>query len=260
MDELQKILKEMNSDLLTEDTVTKISDLFEAVVSKKTLEIKKEFKEEYEGKVSKLDEEFKTFVEKETAVLEDKAVSYVDDVLFEKFNEYVNHVAEEYVEENKLVISDGLKSEMFEGMVSGLKNLLAENSIAETEIDAGKYEEKITALKESLEDKEKKLIEQKNELQKKVVLEVFGKVANGLTDIQVKQLKEITEDYSVSNIEEFERKLFTAKELVIKESKKSKSNDPDYSGGEIEGNEPNGLDLFKENEDEKLYDKIIDRF
>ena len=263
MEELQKILSEINSDLLTEETNTKISDLFEAIIAKKTSEVKKELQKEHDEKVDGLDAQFEDYRKTEIAELENKAVDYVDSELFENFNQYVTHVAEEFVKENKLELSEGVKAHMFDKMVNGVRDVLAENSIDEKEVDVDSFNDQIKNLKESLEQKEKELMEQKTEIKGKDVSKIFTEIADGLNEIQKSELKSIIEDYSVEDLDTFKRKVETAKKLVVKEKTINNDVNPDLSSDQIVDGEDKKIkedDLFEDNNDADLLDKVLERF
>lgn len=223
--DLNIVLGSIKSELMTEETKTKISDLFEAVVSKKVIEIKESLSKEHEEKLLKLEKQAEAYGKYVAEYLEDKAVDYIDTEFFKEFDKYTTHCAEEYMKENKLAIDNGVKVEMFDNMVSGLRNVLVENSIPEKQVNTVDYQAKIAEQQKMLESMEKKLMESKSKTHKKDVMEVFDACTADMTLIQKNNLKKIVENYAVDDLAEFKRKLLAAK-TVLKESGNSAAKAP----------------------------------
>ena len=215
--ELDAVLSSIDSKLMTESVKTKLGDLFEAILTKKTIELKEKFEKEHSEKMVTLEKHADAYAKYVAEYLEDKAVDFVDEHFFKEFDKYTTHCADEFMKENKLAIENGVKVEMFDNMVNGLRNVLVENAIPEKTVDVVDYDKKISALKESLEKKEKELMESRRQTQKKEVQQVFEACTADLTLIQKNNLKKIVENYSVDNLTEFKRKLIAAK-TVVKES------------------------------------------
>ena len=155
-----------------------------------------------------------------TAKIEDIYSNYESDIeshvveirqeLSEKVDEYLSYVATEYVTENKLAIESGLKVEIMENFMAGIKGVFEDNYIELPEEKLDLYSEAL----ETIDSKESELQEQfeKNvqlnkkmvELQKDIVL---MNVTEGLTDTQVEKVKMLSENVDFENTNDMTKKI-----------------------------------------------------
>lgn len=183
------------SEELSEEFKESATTIFEAAVLSKVNEVLESATAEM---ASDLDAEKETMVEDLTTKLDD----------------YLEYVAEEWMKDNELAIEKGVRAEIVENFMHGLRNLFAENyiDIPEEKVDlvdelAGKVEELEASVNEEVErniEVKKELVEMKKDKELAVVCE-------GLTDSQVEKMKSLAEgvDYDADTYAE---KLATIKE------------------------------------------------
>lgn len=184
-----------NSDI-SEEFKNKASTIFEARVIDKVNTLKEQLEEEY---ASALEE----------------AVQKIKDELTTKIDDYLSYVVEQWVADNQLAIESGLRTELTEDFMLGLKNLFAEHYIDVPEdkvnlIDelASKVEELETKLDEEIQNGitvRKQLVESRKE-------NIINLVCDGLTDTQVEKIKTLAESINYSTEEEYVKKLETIRE------------------------------------------------
>jgi len=181
---------------ISEEFKSKVSTIFEARVL---------------DRVSQIEEEIET---KYASMLEE-AVEEIRKDLTEKVDDYLNYVVEQWMEENQLAIESGLRAELAEEFIAGLKNLFAEHYI---DVPAEKVD-LVDELATKVEDLEEKLNEEieTNIQYKKVILEAVKRetvydVCKGLTETQVEKMKSLAESVEFSTEEELKEKLETIRE------------------------------------------------
>lgn len=191
---------------LSEEFKTKVETVFEAAVGAR-LEIElARIEEENEGKFNSLLEEYKA-------------------ELGDKVDEYLSYAVEQWVQENKIAIENGLKLEIFENFFKGLKTLFVENnvSIPDEEVSlVGELESKVAELEARINEEIEKnisLSKVKEELERE---QIFSQVAEGLAVSQVEKLKSLSENISFENVSDYGKKLSIIKETYF--SKKTSSN------------------------------------
>jgi hypothetical protein len=181
---------------ISEDFKSKVATIFEARVNDRVAQIE----EEVEAKYSSMLEE---------------AVEAVKSELTEKVDDYLNYVVEQWVEENQIAIESGLRSELTEEFIAGLRNLFAEHyiDVPEDKVDlvdelSGKVEDLETKLNEEIE----RGIEYKKALVESTKTDIVRTVCEGLTATQVEKIKSLAESVEFSTEEEFTEKLETIRE------------------------------------------------
>lgn len=163
-----------------------------------------------------------TRVNEEVAVLEEayaqsleEEVATIHDQLTEQVNDYLNYVVEQWVSENEVAIESGLRAELTEEFISGLRNLFTEHymDIPEDKVDV------LEGLGEKVEELEAKLNEEieRNVSLTKVIgeskqFEILVNVCDGLTTTQAEKLKTLAENVSFTSPEEYETKIVTLRE------------------------------------------------
>jgi len=187
----------MNADdSLSEDFKIKAATIFEAAVKSK---VRSEIERIHEEVGSEKDKEMDIFKEE----------------LTEKVDTYLNYVVEEWTKENELAIERGLKGEIAEDFISGLKQLFEDHYI---DVPDEKYDvleaqsEKISELEERLNEEMQKninLITDKSELVRE---QVISEVSEDLADTEIEKFKSLTEDLVFTDEESFREKLDTLKD------------------------------------------------
>lgn len=164
-----------------------------------------------------LDEEYATKLEEETTAF---ATNLVD-----KVDEYLEYVVQEYMEENKLAIEKGIKAELAEDFMLGLKNLFAEHyiDIPEEKVDVvAEFADKVEKLQEELDkiiSEKKSLSEELSDLKKD---KIVGQISEGLSEVQVEKLKSLAVGIEFVSEEDYKEKLSLTKKKYFTESTEEK--------------------------------------
>jgi len=195
---------------LSEDFKAKAATIFEAAVKSKITEAKEKMEETY---AAKLNEE----VEASKAEL------------VEKVDSYLNYVVEEWMAENKLAIERGIKGEIAEDFINGLKKLFEDHYIDVPDEKYNVLEDQAS----KIEDLEKKLNEQ---IEKNVELnkhngelkrqDIIDEASEDLTDTAKEKFSKLVEEVEYSNESDFRTKVATIKDSYFGKKTES-SNDVD---------------------------------
>jgi small-conductance mechanosensitive channel len=181
---------------ISEEFKTKVSTIFEARVQDRISQLEEEVEAKYSGML-------------------EEAVEAIKDDLTEKVNDYLGYVVEQWMADNEIAIEKGIRSELAEEFISGLKNLFAEHYIDVPE-DKVDLVEELAARVEETESKLNEEIERGIELRKQLVEsrkeEITHTVTEGLTDTQVEKIKSLAESVEFSTEEEYKTKLETIRE------------------------------------------------
>ena len=142
-------------------------------------------------------------------------VEAVTSELTEKVDAYLTYVVEEWMKENEIAIERGLKGEIAEDFISGLKSLFEEHYI---DVPDEKYDilgaqaEKLEELEDKLNEQIEKTAELKKQNNELVRESVFADVTSDLVDTEVEKFKSLAEDVEFTSEESFREKLDTLKE------------------------------------------------
>jgi len=186
---------------------------------------------------AKLSEEIDRLEEKYNEELEAEITSTKSD-LVEKVDSYLNYVVENWMEENKLAIQTGLRTEIAEEFMNKLKDLFTESYI---EVPEGKVD-LVDELAETVEELEEKLnkttgeaIAMAEELESYKRDAIIREASRDLADTQVEKLKALVEDIDFDSEETFAKKVATVKESYFnkKTSTESADFDTDESDDDI---------------------------
>ena len=193
----------LGGEELSEEFREKAKTIFEAAINSKVSEIK-----------ARLDEEKNAAIEE--AVSEHKAE------LTERTDSYLEYVAAEWLKENQLAVEHGLKTEMTESFLSGMKSLLEDHYVT---IPEEKYDV-VSTMVEKLDDMETKLNEQ---IEKNVALNkrlsestsdvILGSVSEGLAATQKEKLATLAEGVEFESEESYKEKLTTLRESYFSDKK-----------------------------------------
>lgn len=192
---------------LSEEFKEKIKVVFEAAVNQKVTSISEQ-----------LTQEANTILEQE--------IENVTSQLAEKLDDYLNYVIEEWMDENKLTLEEGIKVDIAESFLTGLKELFETHYI---EMPEGKTDvfDKLQERSEELEEELNKSINENIEL-KKHLLEyqcgiAFLENTSDLTDTQIEKLSSLAEGLEFNTVEQYVDKLNILKETYMKQNIGSKS-------------------------------------
>ena len=188
---------------LSQEFKTKAATIFEAAVKSK---IRSEVERIEMEKVQEIAEE----------------INNVRDELTEKVDNYMNYVVEEWMKENEIAIERGLKGEIAEDFISGLKALFEEHyvDVPDEKYDIlGQQSEKIDELEAKLNEQIEKNAEMKKSHDVLVRDRVFAECSSDLADTEVEKFKSLAEEVDFSNEESFREKLDQLKESYFPKAK-----------------------------------------
>ena len=143
--------------------------------------------------------------------------------LTEKVDTYMNYVVEEWMKENELAVERGLKGEIAEDFIAGLKQLFEDHYV---DIPDDKYDvlqaqsDKIAELEEKVNKTLDESIEYKKSNDDLTRNKVISEMSSDLADTEIEKFKSLTEDVDFGNEEDFKGKLETLKESYFPKVKK----------------------------------------
>ena len=186
----------LGGEELSEEFKAKAKTIFEAAINSKVATIKEQIQAEYDEKLA-------------------EGVAEAKDQLAERVDSYLEYVADEWMQENALAVEAGLKSEMTESFLTGMKSLFEEHYV---QIPEEKYDV-LESMVEKLDDMETKLNEQieKNinlnkRLAESVADGILDQVSEGLAATQKEKLASLAEGVEFESDEEYREKLVTLRE------------------------------------------------
>ena len=198
----------LSGENLSEEFVTKASTIFEAAVIARAEEVIAEAEVQ-------LTEQFEAAVEE---IKEDLAA---------KVDDYLNFMVEEWMKENQIAIEKGLRAEIVEDFIGGLKGLFEEHYIDIPTDKVDVVEEltnRVEELEASLNEQISRGIELNKELNEQKKIEAIYTACEGLTQTQVEKLKSLAEGVEFDTEEEFATKLDILKESYFKAEVKIATN------------------------------------
>ena len=187
---------------LTEEFAEKAKTIFEAAVKAK-------LKEEYNKLVKHFAEET------------EKKVEEIKKSLSEDVTGTVNYAVGQWKEENQLAVDQGIKTEITEDFMIGLKNLFEEHyiSIPEEKVEVVEgMAASIREMEERLDEQVKANVKLQARLNETAKINVLASVSEGLADTQKDKLAALAEGIEFTTEEEFTKKVTTIKESYFKES------------------------------------------
>ena len=142
--------------------------------------------------------------------------------LTEKVDNYLNYVVEEWMKENELALERGLKGEIAEDFISGLKTLFEDHYI---DVPNEKYDvledqaDKISKLEKKLEETIQQVVEAKESNSSLIKEKVMNDVSSDLTDTEIEKFQTLAQDVEYSNEEGYVEKLTQSKSLTSQDKK-----------------------------------------
>ena len=212
-DKMKEKMKEdidalLSGENLSEEFVNKATTIFEAAVIARAEEVIAEAEQE-------LVEEFEIAVEQ----IKEELASKVDD--------YLNYMVEEWMQENQLAVESGLRSEVTEDFINGLRDLFVEHyiDIPEDKVDVVEgLSAKVEELEDALNEQIHRSIQLSKELNEQKKIEAIYTACEGLSQTQVEKLKSLAENVEFTTEEEFVEKLEVIRESYFTSSVKSANN------------------------------------
>jgi hypothetical protein len=215
-----KMKKEMKMKKMKEDIDADVDAIFSG--EDLSEEFKSNAKAIFEAAVlAKVDERAQALEEEYTQKLEEEIASINENVI-SKVDEYLEYVVSEWVEENKLAIDSGIRSEIAEDFMQGLKNLFQEHyiDIPEEKVD---MVEELASKVEALESELDKMVTENTSLNaevgsyKKDV--IVAEISEGLTEVQAAKLSQLAENIEFVSEEDYKEKVSLTKRKYFSEAK-----------------------------------------
>ena len=208
-------------DDLSEEFKTKAATVFESAVNSKVKEIAEAMEADvqtnYEQDIAKAKEE-----------------------LTEKVDSYLSYVVEEWMKENEIALERGIKGEIAEDFISGLKKLFAEHYI---DVPDEKYNvledqaSKIEELEKKLNEQIEKNVELNKDNAEKTRNEIMSEVAADLADTAKEKFAKLAEEIEWSDADSFKKKCETIKESYFGKKEEVKDKLDDVAAGDEASNE-----------------------
>lgn len=193
-DDVEALVKGDSS--LSDEFKQKAATIFEAAVKSKV-----------KAEIERLEGEYAT------ELTESK--KEVKDLLVTKVDNYLNYVVEEWMKDNELAIEKGIKGEIAEDFIGGLKQLFEDHYI---DVPDEKYdildakEKEIDELKSKVNEMTEKAVDDKKQIDDYSKEDILEHVTSGLADTEKEKMKSLVEDISFEGADEYKKKLSTIKE------------------------------------------------
>tara|TARA_R110002153_G_scaffold47751_3_gene134791 strand:+ start:273 stop:1190 length:918 start_codon:yes stop_codon:yes gene_type:complete len=200
-DEMDSLM--MSEATLSDEFKAKAGIIFEANVKAKLAE-----------EIDRLEEAYATELEEELATTKADLVEKVDN--------YLNYVVETWMEENKLAVQSGLRSEIAEGFMTGLKTLFTESyvDVPESKIDlVDELSEQVEEMSAQVNSLTEAAMAASTELATYKREAIIAEAAKGLADTQTDKLRTMVEDFDLDD--DFAHKVAVVKESVFAAKKTS---------------------------------------
>jgi hypothetical protein len=194
----------MAGEQLSEEFKQRAAIIYEAAVTSRVVDVAEEIITEME---ESLTEQF------------EEAVEEIKEDLATKVDDYLNYFVEEWTKENEIAIEKGLRAEIVEDFIEGLKTLFVEHYIdiptEKVDIVEG-LTNKVEELEAQLDEQIKVAVELKKDLNEQKKIEAIYTACEGLTQTQVEKMKSLAESVEFTTEEEFADKLTVLKESYFK--------------------------------------------
>ena len=195
------------------------------------------FRSIFEARVADRVTQIEEEVEAKYAGMLEEAVESIKADLTTKVDDYLNYVVEQWLEQNQIAIESGLRAELTEEFIAGLRNLFAEHYIDIPSEKVDVVEElanKVEELETSLNEQIARSVELTKELNEQKKIEAIYAVCEGLTQTQVEKMKSLAEGVEFTTDEEFADKLVTLRESYFKEPVDTSGSSALNEGVEVE--------------------------
>ena len=213
-DDLNAIMA--NEATLSEEFKEKTAIIFEAAIKSKLAE-----------EIDRLEEKYNEELEAE--------ITFTKEDLVEKVDSYLNYVVENWMEENKVAIQTGLRTEIAEDFMNKMKDLFTESyiDVPESKIDlVDELAETVEELEEKLNAQTGKAIEMAEELESYKRDAIIREASRDLVETQVEKLKSLVDDIDFDDEETFAKKVATVKESYFNKVTSTESADFDTDEGD----------------------------
>ena len=204
----------VDGEELSEEFKAKAATIFEAAVKSKIAKIRKQIREESKKE-------------------NDERIESMQSEMTENVDNYLNYTVKEWMTENKLAIDTGVRNEVTESFISGLKKLFEEHYIDVPDEKEDVFENlvvEVAELEEKLDEQTEKHMETVKELNKYKADHIFKTISEGMVDTDVEKLAELTEDVEYDTDEQYKEKLNIIKNSYFKSDKKEVTDNKKTAG------------------------------
>lgn len=198
---------------LSEEFKIKITALFEATVAQK---------------VSAIEESYAAAMEEFTAEVSEQALSESEEVvegLVERVDGYLDYMVEQWIENNEIALERGIKADLFESFMHGMKGLFEEHmiNVPEDEIEVLESQAaEIAELEDTVDSVLAENVELKQVLKEIVKQNQIMEAAEGLSEVEMERFVKLAEELAYDNEEVFGKKLDVIREQFFSQSDDSK--------------------------------------
>ena len=224
-DKKEMMMKDKMKKESAEEVEIDLSDDVKALVSSDA-----DLSEEFKDKAATIFETaVKTRIKEQTKILEaqyeeklESEKETIKEAMTEKVDSYLNYVVEEWMKENELAVERGIRTEIAEDFITGLKDLFKEHYI---DVPEEKYNvlDDLTNQNKKLEDKLNEQIEKNVELSKKVSdadrHTIVAEISDDLADTEKEKFTSMAENVEYDSADKFREKLETIKESYFPKKK-----------------------------------------
>ncbi len=204
----------VDGEELSEEFKAKAATIFEAAVKSKIAKIRKQIREE---------------TKKET----DERIESMQSEMTENVDKYLNYTVKEWMTENKLAVEQGVRNEVTESFISGLKKLFEEHYIDVPQEKEDVFENlvvEVAELEEKLDEQTQKHMDTVKELNTFKAKDAFRDISGGMVDTDVEKFTELAEDVDYETDEQYREKLNVIKNSYFKSDKKEVTDNKGTAG------------------------------
>ena len=204
----------VDGEELSDEFKTKAATIFEAAVKSKISSIRKQIREESKKE-------------------NDERIETLQSEMTESMDNYLNYTVKEWMEENKLAIETGVRNEVTESFISGLKKLFEEHYIDVPDEKEDIFENlvvEVAELEEKLDEQTEKHMDTVKELNTYKAAHIFKSISEGMVDTDVEKFVELVEDVDYDTDEQYREKLNIIKNSYFKSDKKEVTDNKKTAG------------------------------
>ena len=212
----------LSGEELSEDFKVKAKTVFEAALNARTEQIEEAIAYQYEQKIA-------------------EEVEVIREELTDRLDAYLEYVSEEWLQENALEVEQGLKTEMTESFLQGMKGLFEDHYVT---IPEDRYDV-LESMVEKLDEMENKLNEQihrnvalNRRLAESVTEVIFAEVSEGLALSQKDKLASLAENVEFDSESDYREKLVTLRESYFPRNAGTQRDNSDYIVEETDYSQP----------------------
>lgn len=206
----EHLIAMFDGEELSEDFRNKAVAIFEAAIN-----------ERYDAIASRLEEAYEQTIEENTEKILDELSS--------RLNDYISYIAEEWVNENRLVLESEIKVEIAENFLHGMKGLFEQNfiQVPEEKVDLiDELSDENESLKNEVNEQVSENMQLRNEILALRCEDIFESHCGGLADTQVEKLRTLAEGIEFDSEEMFEEKLSVLKESYFGNARRVRKTAP----------------------------------